>query len=346
MSVFYMDPLQDERWLEYLQSHPDATAFHSPAWLDALRRTFGYEPVVATASRPGEALRSGIAFCRIASPITGRRVVSLPFSDHCQPMAEQPEDLADVQNALVSCMHRERMRYAEIRPRTPAFQAPEGFVPVNDFWLHTLKLTPSLDDLFRGFHKDCIQRKIRRAEREGLVAEAGRCDTILGKFYHLLLLTRRRLGVPPHPLRWFRNLVETFAENLEISVASKDGEPVASILTLRFKDALVYKYGCSDARHNRLGGMPFLFWRAIRQARTLGLRELDFGRSDPDDTGLVTFKDRLGCTRTPLRYWRSPAASSAARHYTWVTSAVKPLVARFPLPLLTVMGQAVTRHLG
>jgi lipid II:glycine glycyltransferase (peptidoglycan interpeptide bridge formation enzyme) len=202
-----------------------------------------------------------------------------------------------------------------------------------------------VDELFRGFHKDCIQRKIRRAERERLVVEAGRSDALLRKFYHLMLLTRRRLGLPPHPFLWFRNLVETFGENLEISVASKDGQPVGSILTLRFKDTLVYKYGGSDVRYNRLGGMPFLFWRAIRQACSLGLRELDFGRSDLDDAGLIAFKDRLGCTRTPLTYWRSPA-SSVLGHSRRILAAAKPLVACVPLPLLSTVGKLVTKHLG
>jgi hypothetical protein len=343
--VFYLNPIHDPRWSAYLKREPKASAFHTPEWLEALRRTYGYQPFVATTSRPDETLRNGVVFCRITSPLTGRRLVSVPFSDHCEPLTEKPGHLPEILDALAHYMKGERMSYAEVRPRTSGFHMPEGFAPANDFWLHTLDLTPGGDELFRRFHKDCIQRKIRRAEREGLMAEAGRSDALLRTFYHLLLLTRRRLGVPPHPFRWFRNLSETFGENLEISVATKDGQPVAGILTLRFRDTLVYKYGGSDARHNRLGGMSFLFWRAIRQAKSLGLRELDFGRSDLTDTGLIAFKGRWGCTRSLLRYWRSPAAS-ALRHHRWVLSAAKPLVACIPLPLLSAVGKLVTRHLG
>jgi hypothetical protein len=344
--MFRVDPIRDPRWLEYLEFHPAASVFHSPAWLEALRRTFNYEPFVATTSSPGALLNNGVVFCRIASPLTGRRVVSLPFSDHCEPLADKPEELAEIAGALAHYIKRERMSYAEVRPRTPGFLMPAGFAPAHDFWLHTLDLTSGVDELFRSFHKDCIQRKIRRAEREGLVAEAGRSDALLHSFYQLLLITRKRLGVPPHPFRWFRNLIETFGDMLEISVASSDGKPVASILTLRFKDILVYKYGCSDAHHNRLGGMPFLFWRAIRQANSLGVRELDFGRSDLNDTGLIAFKDRWGCKRSALRYWRSPATSASLRTHRQILDAAKPFVACIPLPLLSVVGKLVTRHLG
>jgi CelD/BcsL family acetyltransferase involved in cellulose biosynthesis len=344
--VFYFDPIHDPRWLAFLQQHPAATVFHSPAWLNALKKTFGYEPFVATTAVPDEALRNGLVFCRISSPLTGRRFVSLPFSDHCEPLTERPEDLPEIMRAMAHYMKREGMSYTEVRPRTSGFPMPAGFAPANEFWLHALDLTPSVDELFRALHKDCIQRKVRRAEREGLVAEAGRTDGLLRTFYQMLLVTRRRLGVPPHPFLWFQNLVQTFGEDLEISVATKDGQPVAGILTLRFKDALVYKYGCSDTRHNRLGGMPFLFWRAIRQAKSLGLREFDFGRSDLADTGLIAFKDRWGCTRTPLKYWRSPAASSALGRHRRILRAARPLVACIPLPLLSAVGKLVTRHLG
>lgn len=344
--MYRVDPIRDPRWREFLNFHPAASLFHSPAWLEALRRTFNYEPFVATTCSPGTLLHNGVVFCRVASSLTGRRLVSLPFSDHCEPLAEQPEDVAEILGTLAHYMRHERMSYAEVRPRTSGFHMPAEFAPAHEFWLHTLDVTPSVDELFRGFHKDCIQRKIRRAEREGLVAEAGRSDALLHSFYQLLLLTRRRLGVPPHPLSWFRSLIETFGDLLEISVASRDGKPVASILTLRFKDILVYKYGCSDAHYNRLGGIPFLFWRAIRQANSLGLRELDFGRSDLTDTGLIAFKDRWGCTRIALRYWRSPASSASLRTQTRIIGAAKPLVACIPLPLLSAVGKLVTRHLG
>jgi len=39
---------------------------------------------------------------------------------------------------------------------------------------------------------------------------------------------------------------------MKIRVASKDGRPIASILTLSWKDIMVYEYGCSDERFHNL----------------------------------------------------------------------------------------------
>ena len=79
--VFVLDPLCDPRWSEFIERHPDASIFHSAGWLEALRRTYGYEPLVVTTSGRNEPLLNGIVLCRVRSWATGDRLVSLPFSD-------------------------------------------------------------------------------------------------------------------------------------------------------------------------------------------------------------------------------------------------------------------------
>src|SRR6185436_335791 len=120
----------------------------------------------------------------------------------------------------------------------------------------------------------------------------------------LLLLTRRRHHLPPQPVEWFRNLLECMGDRFMICLALKDDRPVAGIVLLRHRDTLVYKYGASDADVHNLGAMPFLFWNAIREAKAAGIRRLDLGRSDSDNAGLITFKDRLGADRSTLAYVR------------------------------------------
>src|SRR5205085_3632500 len=81
--VYHVDPLKDPRWPRFLEGHPRASVFHSPAWLNALFKTYGYKSIVYTTCRPDEELRNGVVLCRVESWLTGRRLVSLPFSDHC-----------------------------------------------------------------------------------------------------------------------------------------------------------------------------------------------------------------------------------------------------------------------
>ena len=131
---------------------------------------------------------------------------------------------------------------------------------VNRYCLHAIDLQPSIGAIFRNLHKNSVQRKIRRAEREGLAYEEGNSERLLGYFYKLLVVTRKRQHLPPQPLKWFRSLMATFGANLKIRVAFKNGVPIASILTLNHKNTVTYKYGCSDARLHplRRHGIPLL----------------------------------------------------------------------------------------
>jgi Acetyltransferase (GNAT) domain len=307
-----IDPLQDARWGAFVEGHPRASVFHTVPWLDALHRTYGYKPIVYTTSPPGADLQNGLVFCCVESGITGRRLVSLPFSDHCEPLIDSAEELESILSCLQAHRRSSDWRYIEIRPLTSSLRrssAPEGFQPSKQYCFHTIDLRPQENELFHGFHESSVQRRIRRAERAGLVCESGRSRPLLKKFHQLMLLTRRRHKLLPQPEEWFRNLVECMGDALKIWVVSRENIPVASILTLRFKNTLVFKYGCSDSAYRRLGSTPLVFWKAIQQAKSDGVQEFDLGRSDCDNRGLIAFKDHWASMRSLLTYWRFTASA-------------------------------------
>src|SRR5579863_2262397 len=289
--VYSFDPCVDERWLRFLSGRSDASIFHTPGWLEALRLTYGYQPVAYTSSSPEMELKDGLLFCRINSWLSGRRLVSVPFSDHAALLIEDGEILRNMFSVLAQQFEKKACKYIEIRPVKPLQPDLLEFRESATFYLHKLALHQEPVALFESFHKDCVQRKIRRAEREGLVYEEGRSEELIQRFYRLLLLTHRRHGLPPQPIAWFRNLGLCLGERIKIRVASFKGRDVASILTLTYKNTMVYKYGCSDARFHNLGGMAFLFWRAIQDAKSRGIEEFDMGRSDCDNSGLISFKE-------------------------------------------------------
>jgi CelD/BcsL family acetyltransferase involved in cellulose biosynthesis len=323
--------------------------FHTPAWLDALRHTYGYEPFVLTTSVPGRELTNGLVFCRINSHLTGRRLVSLPFSDHCQPLVDSPADLQELVSFSLSKAETRKREYVELRPRTPLDQQLErstGLTPSASFCYHVLDLRANLDDLYRNFHKSCVQRKIQRADREALGFEEGRSESLLRKFYRLLLLTRRRHQLPPQPVEWFRNLIDCFGEKLVIRVAFKGKDAIATILTLSHKNSVVYKYGCSDARFHNLGGMPFLFWQTIQQGKKKGAEELDFGRSELDNPGLIAFKDHWGGAKSTLTYYRYPRNSRKEGSQGWRVGIVRKAISRLPDVCLETAGSLLYKHVG
>jgi hypothetical protein len=344
-SFFLLDPLRDRRWPELIQKHPAASVFHSTAWLSALRKAYGYEPVVFTNCGPSAELTSGVVFCKVESWLTGRRLVSLPFSDHCDPLVESAADFDELLLAVRESVDAGKWGYCEVRPIRfdPGERTKLG--KSNQYCLHAIDLRPGLGVIYRNFHMNSVRRKIRRAEREGLDYEEGNSERLLGYFAKLLVATRRRQHLPPQPLAWFRSLMASFGPNLKIRVAFKNGTPIASILTLNYKNTVTYKYGCSDARWHPSGGMALLFWNTIQQAKAEGYEKLDLGRSDDSNDGLTVYKEHWGGVRSALHYWRYPN-----RPLSHESLGKKMIVGRIveasPDRLLAAVGNLFYRHIA
>jgi CelD/BcsL family acetyltransferase involved in cellulose biosynthesis len=345
MQMHFTNPLTDPRWNDLVSRHDRASAFHQRGWLEALSRTYGYEPLALTTAADGETMQNALVFCRISSWITGTRLVSLPFADHCEPLVHDQRELAESLNRLQAEREPQRWRYIEIRPLSPLASGHSDLQPNRSYCFHELSLAASLDEIFRGLHKDSIRRRIQHAERHGIVYEAGNSESFVDQFYRLLLMTRRRHHMLPQPRAWFENLVKCMGNSVKILLARKDDKAVAAIMALRHRSSVIYKYGCSDERQHKLGAMPFLFWKLMEESKAAGAGKIDFGRSDWEQESLIRFKDKLGATRKVLNYYRFPEQKRSES-----ASVCELKIRRFfsilPDSISSMAGRLVYRHIG
>jgi CelD/BcsL family acetyltransferase involved in cellulose biosynthesis len=345
VNVHLINPLEDRRWDELAARHVGASAFHQRGWLLALARTYGYEPLALTSAAAGESLQDGMVLCRVASWITGTRLVSLPFADHCEPLLSQARKSDGFLQWLQGECGREGWKYVELRPRS-SLSPPDGWHAGQRYAFHQLDLSPNLEQVFQGLHHNSMQRKIQRAERECLVYEAGRSAEMVDEFFRLVVLTRRRQYLLPQPRQWFHNLTECMGDRLQIRLARKNGAAIAGILTLRHGPSVIYKYGGSDEKFHNLGGMPFLFWKLIEESKAAGAEVIDFGRSDLDNQGLITFKDRFGARKTQMTYLRFTGRKTKADTARWNPRTLRRLIALLPNAVLSAGGKILYRHMG
>lgn len=349
MTVYQIDPVRDPRWARFVHANSRASVFHTPGWLESLQHTYGYEPLALTTTAQGE-LTNGLVFCRVKSWLTGERLVSLPFADHCDPLVESQEDLGAMLEWVADQSQRQATKYVEIRPAGTGDAYLGGqnrFQPGEQFAWHLVDLRPSLDELFRSFDKSSIQRGIRHGEKLGLNYQEGTSPHLLKKFYALQVLTRRRHQLPPQPFKWFQNLVKYLGSEAKIRLILRGDQPVASILTLLYKRTMLYKYGCSDPELNNLRGTTVLFWRTIQDAKQQGAEVFDLGRSDLDNKGLLRFKAQWGGSEIPLTYWRYP---QAVRDNVGGLSRSKRIgrkvLSHLPDKLLILVGKTLYKHAG
>ena len=109
---------------------------------------------------------------------------------------------------------------------------------------------------------------------------------------------------------------------------------------------MVYKYGGSNTRFNNLGATPMLFWRAIKEAKDAGMEELDLGRSDFDNPGLITFKERWLAASFTLTTWRVPIFIASPSYEHLKVRLAKQMCAWLPEAVLTLAGRLLYRHIG
>jgi hypothetical protein len=349
VACYQIDPTQDARWAKLVERHPKASVFQTVGWLRALQRTYGYRPVAFTTSPLNGELKNGLVFCYVRSWLTGERLVSLPFSDHCEALFDSERDLHLVMEYLQTDLQHRDWKYIEVRPINGSYcqETKEiGFQPARQYCLHRLDLRPDLDQVFQSLHRDSVQRRIRRAERAGLVHQRGRSIELLKDFYDLMVLTRHRHHLPPQPYLWFRNLVDCMNDALEIRLAYQGKTPIAAVLNLRFRNTVYYKYGCSDAKFKHLGGTPFLLWKTIEESKAAGVEDFDLGRSDTDNKGLILFKSRWARQPTKLIYWRFPAPDTLDFKEGRKLKRLKWVFACMPNRLLSAVGSLIYRHIG
>jgi hypothetical protein len=326
--------------------HPRASVFHERGWLEGLARSYGYQPYVLTTAASGEKLEDGIVLCRISSWVTGTRLVSLPFSDHCEPLVRDGDELSNFIDWLRTDGALTPFDYVELRPLSLADGLSYGLQPSSAYWYHELDLAPSLENLFRGMHDNSFKRKIQRASRERLSYESGRSNDLLNEFYRLLSITRRRHQLPPQPRAWFRNLLERMGETCQIRLTRKNGVAIAAMLTLQHRSCVVYKYGCSDEKFHNLGGMPFLFWRLIEESKAGGIEKIDLGRTELKNEGLITFKDRLGTSRKLLTYCRHTNKPQRHGPSLFDSPRLRQFVSYLPKTISSAAGRVLYRHIG
>jgi lipid II:glycine glycyltransferase (peptidoglycan interpeptide bridge formation enzyme) len=194
------------------------------------------------------------------------------------------------------------------------------------------------------------RRGIARAARDGVQTRflADRSAPLV--YYRLNLLTRHKHGVPPQPSSFFVNLWSAFRPTgrVEILVAELEGQPIASIVLTAFNKTVTYAYGASDARFLKHAPNHALFDAALGWATERGYRYFDFGRTAPDNDGLMEFKQQWGAQFLPLPYFYYPSRggfvseAEASWKHRLFTSAWRKL----PLGVTAVVGPPLYRHLA
>lgn len=338
-----VDPLADRRWSALVSRSPEGSVFHQPAWLQLLQTSYRYQFCACCIEADDRRLVAGLPVATVASRLTGRRLVALPFSDLCPAAVSQdapPFAQAALGEALAD-LQRSRDVPLEIRAPTSVVA---GASPGERFHHHVLALERDPAAVQARFSRPQALRGVRRALREGLSAEVRTDAAALARFYRLHMATRRRLGVPTQPRRFIMGLEALFAEGLGfVQLVRAGGRDVAAGVFLTSHGVLTYKYGASDPRSLAARPNNLLFMEAIRWGCEHGFRTLDLGRTHWGQEGLRSFKLSWGAEERELRYRHLGRVSARDPR---VVGALGALIRRSPPVASRLIGEVLYRHAG
>jgi CelD/BcsL family acetyltransferase involved in cellulose biosynthesis len=343
LKVELINPVEHPHWDDLLLTSDQTTFFHSSAWAQVLSESYGYIPRYFTAIENGK-LIGLLPVMEIKSFLTGRRGVSLPFTDSCDPLAGDQDSFEALLNEAAEYGRQAKWKYIEIRGGS-SFLANQ---PASaEHFVHCLDLNADEAEVSSHF-KSNIRRNIRKAEKEGVAVTLERSWDSVNAFYKLHCVTRRHHGLPPQPRSFFRKIYEHIiaAGKGFVALARYKNQWVAGAVYLLYRDHAIYKYGASDRGFLYLRPNNLVMWEAIRWCCHNSLRSLGFGRTDSENEGLRRFKRGWGAKEGKFIYHKLDLSSSrfvndkAGRKTSY--AAFKSL----PHPMLRLAGHLLYRHVG
>jgi hypothetical protein len=344
MPLQIIDPTQYDGWDDLILSHPDYSFFHSSAWARVLFESYQYRPRYFTVIDHGQLLAL-IPVMEVNSFLTGRRGVSLPFTDYCNSIVDGSIQFQDLFEHIMD--YGKNCRWKSIELRDGNNLLPSSF-PSITYLGHVLSLSKKEDQIFSSF-RDTTKRNIRKAFKEGVEVGISTSLDSVKEFCRLNCLTRREHGLPPQPLHFFKNLHDhVISKDLGwVVLASFQGKPIAGAIYFHFGKKAVYKYGASNKRFQHLRANNLVMWEAIKRYSQDGFKSLCFGRTGPENQGLIQFKSGWGTKTRQINYYLYDLKKgNVVKTSSRVSGFHNKIFKRMPIALLNLVGTSLYKHTG
>jgi len=339
-----INPAAEEGWDALLGTSAQVAFYHSSNWAKVLAESYGYAPMYFTIVMNG-VLKALIPVMEVNSWITGRRAVSLPFTDYCEPIMTDNGPFPDLMEALLTQGKKAKWNSIELRP---ANALPAQYVPSSVYFGHSLDIRRSEDDIFRNL-RDSTKRNIKKAAKEGVEVAFSDSMDALNEFCRLNCITRKDHGLPPQPAVFFRKIHEHLLSTGigTVALAKHQGRYIAGAVYFHFGDQAFYKYGASDKAYQNIRANNLIMWEAIRLYHAKGYSGFQFGRTEPQNGGLRQFKAGWGAREYSIHYYNYDLRQNAfVKDAMKLTGIHNRIFTRMPMPLLKIAGSLLYKHMG
>ena len=351
--VSWLNEDDSERWDRFVENHPNGTLGQTSIWKKVIESSFPHIrcQICALVDRESQDILAGIPLYTVRSWLLGRRLVSVPFSTLGNVLVSGTDDLAALGPAMLKQQVLRHARSIEIRTQNDLPVLNQlGFGTAVPHKHHYLRLNEPPDALLARFHNSSIRQRLTRAKRKGFTLMKGEDLNHLKVFYGLIEQSRKRLGLPLIPLKFFRELWDAlYPHHLMVLIATLDGRPVGAALILKYNRTFLLDYLADEAGLRPDGIAQFIYWKAINIAHETGFEVFSFGRTAIWNSGLMNFKNCWGTTveDLPVLLYPSRLAERQERNRSTVSYRLVSVLAKaMPQPLYRLLGEFCYKHMG
>jgi FemAB-related protein (PEP-CTERM system-associated) len=327
----------------YVREQHGFEPFHRPQWSQAVEQGCGQTSHYLVAERPGGGLAGCLPLNDVRSALFGRALVSAGFGTGGGVLADDglaAEALLGAAEALA-----DRLGCATLELRGGPI--PAGYRVCDDLYAgFAMPLPKGEEAIMKAIKRR--HRGVKRGRALGLRARVGRGARERSDFFRVYGESMRNLGSPVFPPRLFEAVLDRFGEDADILIVERDGNPVAGLLNLYFKETILPYWGGGTAAARDCFANEFMYFEAMCQASARGFTRFDFGRSKVG-SGNHSFKANWGIEPVPLRYGIRTAPGAAPRDLNPLSPKNRLKVEAWKkLPLLVAnrLGPLLARGLG
>ena len=345
MNLICTAPLHDPRW-QTLVNRLGNTVFHSQEWMRVLEKTYGFDVQGYLLLDEHDQPTAGVPFCRIKD-LKPDRMVSLPFCDYLDPLIDSPASWQILVDQLLSkdCTYAIRPLHNDIA------LTDERLALVKRAKWHGRSLCDDEETIWQSLHGSA-RRAIRKAQNGPVEVQTAGSKADLRAFYELHLNIRKnKYRMVAQPYAFFENIWDQFIEEGQgkLLIARVQGEVVAGVLLLVWKDKLFYKFNASSPDHLDARPNDLLLWEAIRYGKACGLTYFDFGLSDWDQEGLIRYKRKFATDEGTISFLQYKPVATEPDQIDELTPLLHQLTGLFtddatPISVCEAAGELLYRY--
>lgn len=338
-------------WHTSIEEQVQNLFYYDQRWLDLLTTFYGYRIRSLTTTNKDGQVTGFLPLCSVNSPLTGRRLVSLPFSDQCPLLAVDETSANELIEQAIGLARQRKVKYLELRAGANGQLAQRPELTESNLYVNwSIPLSERAEDVWSQLRKP-VQHQIKKSRKNGVQIRVAQKREDMSLYYDLHLQTRaKKHGMPVQSRKYFTTLWDTFApsDTMRLLLAEYAGSTIAGIILFASGTTLHYAYGASAEQYLKLAPNNLLFWDAITWGCEHGYKAFDLGRTARDNEGLMEFKRRWGAVQEPLPYYYYPqtaglaSTSENSRKFRLLTTTWRKL----PLVVTAPLGGWLYKHMG